>query len=48
MEGVEWVMEGGILKAVEIESIRDDLRSAKLNKLEEVKLNAWKRFVKNL
>jgi len=48
MEGVEWVMEGGILKAVEIESIRDEFRSAKLNKLEEVKLNAWKRFVKNL
>ena len=40
-------MENGILKAVEIESIRDDLRSMpNRKKLEEVKLNAWKRFVK--
>ena len=35
MEGVEWVMENGILKAIEVEQMRDQLRSAKLNKLEE-------------
>ena len=48
MEGVEWVYENNILKAVEVEKMRDDLRSAKLNKLEEVKLNVWKKFVENL
>ena len=48
MEGVEWVYENNILKAVEVEKMRDDLRTAKLNKLEEVKLNVWKKFVENL
>ena len=48
MEGVEWVYENNILRAVEVEKMRDDLRSAKLNKLEEVKLNVWKKFVENL
>jgi hypothetical protein len=48
MEGVEWVMENGILKAIEVEQMRDQLRSAKLNKLEETKLNIWKKFVENL
>ena len=48
MEGVEWVYENNILKAKEVEQMRDDLRTAKLNKLEEVKLNVWKKFVENL
>ena len=45
MEGVEWVMENGILKAVEVEQMQKELKSARLNKLEETKLNLWKRFV---
>ena len=48
MEGVEWVYENGILKARDVEEIRDSIKSAKHNKLQEVKLNAWKRFVENL
>ena len=48
MEGVEWVYENNILKAVEVEKMRNELRTAKLNKLEEVKLNVWKKFVENL
>ena len=48
MEGVEWVYENNILKAVEVEKMREELRTAKLNKLEEVKLNVWKKFVENL
>ena len=48
MEGVEWVYENNILKAVEVEKMRNDIRTAKLNKLEEVKLNVWKKFVENL
>ena len=48
MEGVEWVYENGILKAQEVEQMKHDISSAKRNKLEEVKLNSWKRFVENL
>ena len=48
MEGVEWVYENGILKAQDVEQMKHDISSAKRNKLEEVKLNSWKRFVENL
>jgi hypothetical protein len=48
MEGVEWIYENGILKAREVEEMRETIKSAKHNKLQEVKLNAWKRFVENL
>ena len=48
MEGVEWVYENGILKAQDVEQMKHDISSAKRNKWEEVKLNSWKRFVKNL
>jgi hypothetical protein len=48
MEGVEWVMENGILKAVEMEKMQKELRTASLNRLEETKLNLWKKFVENL
>jgi hypothetical protein len=48
MEGVEWVMENGILTRVQVETMRQELRSAKKNQLEETKLNLWKRFVESL
>ena len=48
MEGVEWYYESGILKAKEINKMQNELRTAKLNKLEETKLNLWKKFVENL
>ena len=48
MEGVEWVMENGILTRVQIETMQKELRSAKSNQLEETKLNLWKRFVESL
>ena len=48
MEGVEWIMENGIFKAVEMESMRDQLKRSKSAKLEETKINLWKEFVKNL
>ena len=47
-EGVEWVMEHGILKAVELEAMQTELRNAQSKKLEETKLNLWKRFVESL
>ena len=48
MEGTEWVYESGILKARDIEDMQNEMRSAKLNQLEETKLKLWKRFVENL
>lgn len=48
MEGVEWIYENGILKACEVEAMQKQIRTAKLNKLEETKLNLWKKFVENL
>ena len=48
MEGVEWVYESGILKARDIDEMQREIKSAKLNKLEETKLNLWKRFVESL
>lgn len=48
MEGVEWIYENGILKAQDVEAMQQELRTAKLNKLEETKLNLWKKFVENL
>jgi hypothetical protein len=48
MEGVEWVYESGILKAKDLDKMQSELRTAKLNQLEETKLNLWKRFVESL
>ena len=48
MEGVEWVYESGILKAKDIDAMQKEMKTARLNKLEETKLNLWKRFVENL
>ena len=48
MEGVEWVYESGILKAKDIDEMQKEMKTASLNKLEETKLNLWKRFVENL
>ena len=48
MEGVEWVYQNGILTAVDMEKMQSELKSAKLNKLEETKINLWKRFVETL
>ena len=48
MEGVEWVYESGILKARDIDEMQRELKTARLNSLEETKLKLWKRFVRNL
>ena len=48
MEGKELAYESGILKASDFESMQKELKSARLNKLEETKLNLWKKFVENL
>jgi hypothetical protein len=48
MEGVEWIYQNGILTQLQVEDMQKELKSAKLNKLEETKLNLWKRFVESL
>ena len=48
MEGVEWIMDNGILKRQEMESMREVLKNEKQIRLEETKINLWKTFVKNL
>ena len=48
MEGVEWIMDNGILKRREMEEMRDLLSREKSARLEETKINLWKTFVKNL
>ena len=48
MEGVEWYYESGILKAREYDAMQKELRTAKVSKLEETKLNLWKSFVEKL
>ena len=48
MEGVEWYYESGILKSREYDAMQKELRTAKVSKLEETKLNLWKSFVEKL
>ena len=48
MEGVEWYYDSGILKMRDAEQMRKELRTAKSSKLQETKLNLWKKFVENL
>ena len=48
MEGVEWYYDSGILKMKDADQMRKDLRTAKSSKLQETKLNLWKKFVENL
>ena len=48
MEGVEWINESGVFKAVEIESWKDQIRQTKQRHLEEKKLQIMKNFLSKL
>ena len=48
MEGVEWINESGVFKAVEIESWKDQIRQTKQRYLEEKKLEIMKNFLSKL
>ncbi len=48
MEGVEWVQEGGIFKAKQIESWKSQIRHTKPRQLEEKKLEIFKNFLSKL
>jgi hypothetical protein len=48
MEGREWVYENGVLKAREIEEIKESIRRASSRNLEEQKMKAFARFIRSL
>lgn len=48
MESKEWIYESGVLKAVEIENYKKNIKKANLRKLNEAKLNAFKDFLSKL
>ncbi len=48
MEGVEWIWDNGVIKAQKIEEYKSKIRRATTHKLQEVKLNAFKDFLKRL
>ena len=48
MEGVEWVQQGGIFKAKEIESWKSQIQQTKQRHLEEKKLEIMKNFFSKL
>jgi len=48
MEGAEWVWDNGIIKEVNIERYKQDIAKAKLNSLQEAKLNAFNNFLSKL
>jgi hypothetical protein len=48
MEGVEWVWDNGVIKAKRIEEYKHEIQRAKTHKLQEVKLNVFNDFLKNL
>ena len=48
MEGVEWIWDNGVIKAQKIEEYKHSIQRAKTRKLQEVKLNVFNDFLKNL
>lgn len=48
MEGREWIYENGVLKAREIEEIKESIRRASSRNLEEQQIKAFARFIKSL
>ena len=48
MEGREWIYENGLLVAKEIDEIKDRIRKTSARKLEEAKMDAFKRFIGRL
>lgn len=48
MEGVEWVWDNGVIKAQKIEEYKHSIARARTHKLQEVKLEVFSDFLKNL
>jgi hypothetical protein len=48
MEGVEWIWDNGMFKSQKIEEYKHTIARARTHKLQEVKLNVFSDFLKNL
>ena len=48
MEGGEWIWDNGVIKAQKIEEYKHSIARARTQKLQEVKLNVFNDFLKNL
>lgn len=48
MEGKEWIWESGRLVEKDLEQIKKSIQKASSRKLEEAKINAFERFLRNL
>lgn len=48
MEGREWIYENGVLKAKEIEEIKESIRRASSRNLEEQQIKAFAKFIRSL
>ena len=48
MEGVEWIWDNGLLKALDVDRARDNIRKASSKGLEEVKLSEFKNLLSKL
>jgi hypothetical protein len=48
MEGKEWILENGIIKEKQVEEYKKLILNASARRLTEVKLNAFKDFLRNL
>jgi hypothetical protein len=48
MEGKEWIWESGRLVEKDIEQIKKTIQNASLRKLEETKIQAFEKFMRNL
>lgn len=48
MEGVEWVWDNGILKAHQLEEMKKEIKRTPSRRLEEAKMNAFKKFLNSL
>lgn len=48
MEGREWIYENGVLKAREIEEIKESIRRASSRNLEEQQIKAFAKFIRSL
>jgi hypothetical protein len=48
MEGKEWIWESGRLVERDLEEIKKSIQKASSRKLEETKIQAFERFLRNL
>jgi hypothetical protein len=48
MEGVEWIWDSGVLKAQKLDEIKKEITNTPSRRLDEAKMNAFKKFLNSL